>query len=136
MLLNQLRKLETIIFLLCGYYIQLIVFKALKNGIGAGIDYLYLDSDHSYQHVANEINAWNPHLSEKCVVMVEDTYPRPWDTFTEQQRREILSTKNNGEQPCDPHWALHDFAKLHMDWELIKFTYPEGKTLMMRGFNI
>lgn len=98
------------------------------------VDILYLDSDHAYQHVLNELKEWYINLNEKCVVIVEDTYPRPWNTFTEQQRKEIVSTYNNGELPADPYWAMHNFFKDKPEWNLIDFTIPEGKTLALRGF--
>jgi cephalosporin hydroxylase len=102
------------------------------NWSGPKIDYLYLDSDHAYQHVLNEVNAFAPHLSEKAIVITEDTWPYKWEDFTEQQRKEILSTRNNGERPCNPYWALYDFAQAH-GWKGIDFKQPPDKFIIYRA---
>lgn len=38
------------------------------------IDLLYLDSDHSYNNVMSELNAFLPYLSEKAWIMLDDTF--------------------------------------------------------------
>lgn len=42
------------------------------------IDLLYLDSDHSKQHVLNELNAWHKHLKDTAIILIHDTnHPPP-----------------------------------------------------------
>lgn len=49
------------------------VAKYWKNSGLPGIDLLYLDSDHSEEHVIKELEAFEPYLNHRCIVLVDDT---------------------------------------------------------------
>lgn len=52
--------------------------KGGKEWIGEKIDLLFLDSNHVANHVKKELDAWTPHLSEKGLVLIHDTFnPEP-----------------------------------------------------------
>jgi cephalosporin hydroxylase len=44
-----------------------------EHDIDAGIDVLFIDTSHRYDHTVAEIEAWFPHLADEAVVLFHDT---------------------------------------------------------------
>lgn len=96
---------------------------------GPKIELLYLDSAHELQHVANELNAWLPHLADKAVVFTDDIW-------CQNTPHAALNVRNPGVCPTDPYWSFDDFANVHPEWKQVTFSYPEGKAFLFRGFGL
>ncbi len=95
-----------------------------NNWKGPKIPLLYLDSDHSYEHVKNELTNWMPHMSEKSIIMTDDVW-------CENLPHQAINIKNPGLCPTDPYYAFEEFEK--DGFELLTMTYPQGKSLLIRG---
>lgn len=89
------------------------------------IDYLYLDSDHSYEHVTNELNAFYPYLSKRCLIMGDDTW-------NQNEPHAYFNKRNPGKYPTDVYWAFYDWWQKHQEFKILNFSYPEGKVIIIR----
>lgn len=86
------------------------------------IDLLYLDSDHAYNHIINELNSFAPFLTDKAVIFTHDSFP----TNPHAHYSQIA-----GGNPSDTYFALKDWSK-NKGWKLIALRYPEGMTILFR----
>jgi predicted O-methyltransferase YrrM len=83
---------------------------------GSQIDFLFLDSDHSVEHVYNELRTWTPHLSSKALISSDDTWL-------------------NNEKGNAPDLALHGIRKWlseNNNWHEFTFKEFPGQTLLYR----
>lgn len=94
------------------YNVQWIIFdrfRASESAIGMidypPIDLLYLDSDHSYENVCEELEIFKFYLSKKAVILLDD------------------ATQNN--ELTDVYKAAHTWALAH-DWKELLFTETRG----------
>lgn len=46
---------------------------ANRNGFNTGIDFLFVDTSHTYNHTRAEIEAWSPHLAPGSTIVFHDT---------------------------------------------------------------
>jgi cephalosporin hydroxylase len=96
---------------------------------GPKIPVLYLDSAHELEHVTNELDVWSPHMADKAVIYTDDIW-------CENTPHQALNKVNPGVCPTDPYWAIDKFAKQHPEWKQITFSYPQGKAMLLRGFEL
>lgn len=98
-----------------------------KNWKGEKIKVIYLDSDHTYEHVKNELNAWTPNMAEQAVIFTDDVW-------AQNEPHEAINTRTRGLYPYDTYWAFEDFA--NHEWKQITLSYPEGKAFLLKGFGL
>lgn len=96
-----------------------------REWAGNKIDILYLDSDHSFEHVNKELEAWYPHMNKKCVIYTDDI----WCQNTPHQ---AINKINPGVCPQDPYWSFKNFWDNHKEFNFINLSYPEGKSILVR----
>lgn len=49
-----------------------------KSWKGPGLDFLFIDGDHSYDGCAGDILSWLPHMNAGSIVAIHDYAPAPW----------------------------------------------------------
>lgn len=82
------------------------------------IDILFLDADHGYTSVMGELNGFGLHLSDKCVVMSDDTYAK----------------NNNGDQP--PFHAMNDWMRQNGPrWKMNQYVSGKGLCILFAERN-
>ncbi|MHB8153977.1 MAG: class I SAM-dependent methyltransferase, partial [Bacillati bacterium] len=96
---------------------------------GRKVDLLYLDSDHTYKHVMNELESWQSTLADKCIIFTDDTWH-------ENEPHRAINLRNPGQYPTDVYWAFHDFAEKYDIWKEVNFSYPLGKSFLFRGYSL
>jgi cephalosporin hydroxylase len=77
------------------------VVKLFPNKLGA-IDLLYLDSDHSYENVLAELHAFQPYLSVKACILLDDTFIDGFHTDVYKAAKEWANQNN---------WKYLDFTE-------------------------
>ena len=82
---------------------------------GPPIDFLYLDSDHAIVHVLKELEHFVPYLSEKAVIVTDDSAP--------------VLIKNPAHLT---YKAFEQYCDLHPEWSCTNFIVPEGQAFMWR----
>ena len=89
------------------------------------IDFLYLDSDHSYENVLAELDAFIPYLSEKAWIMLDDI------TQMGDAKHHYYFTRHPGENPSDVYYAAMDWVNREnlahkVKWKYLAFTECRG----------
>lgn len=92
---------------------------------GRKVDLMYVDSDHTYEQVYSELDAWAPHFHDKTLVLGDDIW------LTDPQNHPRLNTHSHGTNPIDPYYAARDWAEKN-NYKITCFTEPNGKFLLYR----
>lgn len=80
------------------------------------VDLLFLDSDHSSEHVKSELKAWTPRLSPMGIIMIHDTY-----------------NPDSSKRPDTALTGILEFIKeTDEKWLLLNLTHPCGMAVIIR----
>jgi len=82
------------------------------------IDILYLDSDHSFKQVYNELIVWTPHVKARGVIFAHDSFPG-----------------NPNNRPSTVLLAFEKFAE-ERNYRVINFETPEGMCFLDRNHSV
>jgi len=98
---------------------------------GDEINLLYLDSDHTYEQVWNELTEWSKHMAPYGMILGDDIWimgnPPDGDLTTHDR----IYKRNPLTNPCDVYWAFHEWAEKN-NWKELAFTYPHGKIILYK----
>lgn len=89
------------------------------------VDLAYLDSDHTYEQVYNELEAWNHTFHANTVILGDDIW------LNDPENHPRLHTRTGGRNPIDPYFAASDWSQKN-GWKMVTFTHPNGKFLLYR----
>ncbi len=107
------------------------------RGIEGGIDLLFIDTSHEYEHTVKEIEAWFPFLSERGMVVFHDTNMRPVyrrldnsvGTTCDNQRGVMRAVEEYLGKQFDETKVFVDVVK---GWLVRHHPYSSGLTLLRR----
>jgi hypothetical protein len=88
------------------------------------IDFLFLDSLHTYEYLYKEFEAFAPYLSDKAWIMVDDI----WHADSGDENNNVndsFYTRNPGSNPSDLYYAAKDWADKNK-WKTLTFTDCRG----------
>jgi hypothetical protein len=88
------------------------------------LDFLYLDSDHSYDNVYAELEAFKPYLSPKAWIMSDDawSFGAPLEI---PNKTSVYFTRHPGKNPSDVYYAAKEWADKN-NWKTMMFTETRG----------
>ncbi|RPJ07199.1 MAG: class I SAM-dependent methyltransferase [Spirochaetaceae bacterium] len=103
--------------------------------VKTGVDVLYIDTSHRYEHTVSEINNWFPLLGEKATVIFHDTNLR---TFFKRRDGSMGAVWNNHRgviRAIEEHFKTQfdetqDFSEKLDGFEITHYSHCNGFTVL------
>lgn len=95
-----------------------------SRGIEPTIDFLMIDTLHTFRHTQREVQAWLPHMAPRCLIAFHDTNAKPLYDGVAAYLRKWLGT---------PFPEEIDFNAESQGWTIEHYAECYGLTLIRRG---